>query len=859
MQILRASIEILFRNISPDKILKKYFEGRENNITSHDFVQQSFGLLNYYSHDELQNLYQKLDDDWTKGKDGSVIYNLVNEFANKVLTEEQGVPIVQFDHLLRWRELSLRLGEDFFVCNYLAYKDSKQCRERTMFDWRPVLDTNNARLKTLLSKGLAENHFHLFGSAPYCELSWVALMNNVLKQLPRFKKLFKEGLLEKSERAEDCESYRLYFYVLKAAVIRLHFFALLKQDKSPFADEDIRMLLQSESVKQENEYLISQLPSIQSEIELFRFEYGKQFSNAMVADYAIAAASSAEEKGVALLSGERWFLYSMFKNLTESGVQHQIKKESSLFYAYLLFKAKFREEMLQVNTKTGFANFSKYQDRKDLFLEHIPVFENAISGMAIRTSNKNQNIQAFETRITPGALKEISVIDKNVQFQKGDAIERFLSKKEQAKEAANHFYVVHFIKKPDVQTKKDVLLLQKPRHYALRESIKKDAVILAMKREKGQKDVARVYGIDAASNEIVARPEVFAPVFRFLKQHHPKEYQREIKQFLGVPQMPRLRVTYHVGEDFLDIVDGLRAIDEAIKFLEMGDGDRLGHALTLGIDVADYYAFKHRQLLLTKQAVLDNYSWLLSRIAKYGMADCMPLQAMLQHDFRVLFQKIYGNAGLQCDPVLYYQAWTLRGDAPELYETGRYVEKVPITEYDHFLEGKVYPNKEYRKVNAVVDILVAYHYNVEVKKKGSEIMRFDVSDDYIKAVTVIQKRMQQEVAEKHLAIECNPSSNVLIGTFKRYDKHPITNFFNLGLTHDAQALQNCPQIMVSINTDDQGVFNTYLENEYAFMAKALEKAKDKDGKALYNNSMIHDWLEKVRQMGLEMSFRPVGE
>jgi len=115
--------------------------------------------------------------------------------------------------------------------------------------------------------------------------------------------------------------------------------------------------------------------------------------------------------------------------------------------------------------------------------------------------------------------------------------------------------------------------------------------------------------------------------------------------------------------------------------------------------------------------------------------------------------------------------------------------------------------------------------------------------------------MQIEIAEKHIAIECNPSSNVLIGTFKRYDKHPIKNFFNLGLTYDPQELKNCPQLMVSINTDDQGVFNTYLKNEYAFLAKAMEKAKDKDGNLLYNSSMIHDWLERIRQMGLEMSFK----
>jgi len=321
--------------------------------------------------------------------------------------------------------------------------------------------------------------------------------------------------------------------------------------------------------------------------------------------------------------------------------------------------------------------------------------------------------------------------------------------------------------------------------------------------------------------------------------------------------MPRLRATFHVGEDFLDIVDGLRAIDEAVKFLGLGEGDRIGHALALGVDVDDYYLFKHKLLLLPKQNVLDNYSWMLSRIAKYGMNEFMALQAVLLHEFRILFQNVYEDTKLECDPIAYYQAWSLRGDDPDLYITGKYpVNDINLSEYDCFRRCN-YPNKEIRNSKHVLALLVAYQYNASVKKKGTEIIEFKVKDEYIKAVNIIQKRMQQEVAQKHIAIECNPSSNVLIGTFKRYDKHPIVNFYNLGLTSESNALNKCPQLMVSINTDDQGVFNTYLENEYAFMAKALEKAKDKDGNLIYNNSMIHDWLERVRQMGIEMSFNTI--
>ena len=39
------------------------------------------------------------------------------------------------------------------------------------------------------------------------------------------------------------------------------------------------------------------------------------------------------------------------------------------------------------------------------------------------------------------------------------------------------------------------------------------------------------------------------------------------------------------------------------------------------------------------------------------------------------------------------------------------------------------------------------------------------------------------------------------------------------------------------------------------MEIALEKVKDDNGNCVYNRANIYDWLDRVRQMGLEQSFR----
>ncbi|MGL5921184.1 MAG: hypothetical protein ACRCZQ_11905, partial [Bacteroidales bacterium] len=84
--------------------------------------------------------------------------------------------------------------------------------------------------------------------------------------------------------------------------------------------------------------------------------------------------------------------------------------------------------------------------------------------------------------------------------------------------------------------------------------------------------------------------------------------------------------------------------------------------------------------------------------------------------------------------------------------------------------------------------------------------------------------------------------------------HPILAFNNHRLHHDPAKMADNPQLSVSLNTDDQGVFSTYLENEYALMAIALEKEKDENGNRKYTSMFIYDYLDHIRRLGHEQRF-----
>lgn len=114
----------------------------------------------------------------------------------------------------------------------------------------------------------------------------------------------------------------------------------------------------------------------------------------------------------------------------------------------------------------------------------------------------------------------------------------------------------------------------------------------------------------------------------------------------------------------------------------------------------------------------------------------------------------------------------------------------------------------------------------------------------------IQKEMQHQISIQGIGIETNPSSNVFISTISDYSEHPITTFFDKGIS----ANPNFHQLNISINTDDKSVFSTSISNEYAYLAFYLENARNADGEPLYSRFDIFEWLDAIRRNGNEQSF-----
>jgi len=870
MDNIRATIEILFKKQNPENILHKYYNSLKKTTVDKDLFLATYSYENptRYNKDEIENIYNLLDSNWKKleyVKENSIFNVLVN-FTKEILTENKGIPLCKYKELLRWRELSYLLGEDLLTTAYFAYKDFRISYDRTIFAWKPIISTDNVKLKEILKKGVAENHFHLKGSAPHFQLAWISLMNNIKDRDKEFKNIEKETRLSPDiNYGFNNFSLELKALVKKATIIRLFLYKkfILKEKIEKQEEFKMNFILKSKNNSEIKLFIVD----IQNKINEIKYLNGKKL-NGETPDYIIPKKISLnnynkeylKHNANILLYGERFFLYTIFKTFFEGN--KDIIKYKRLFHTYILIKERFRDELIQINKRVGFANFSNYQDRKSIFLGK-EIYEKAVINMAINSSMHDQHIDYLEARIAPKKnsvelYKTIKELDRDIETNifcdfKNTKNIKFWEKNEVDKK---YFYVIHFIKEQEkydqimkISKKAPIVLYIKPLNYKLRESLKRKADAIIKLRKSSGKTKNRIYGIDAANFEIGCRPEVFAQCFRYLRNYKIKNKFEEF----GVEEIFNLGITYHAGEDFLSLIDGLRAIDETVRFLDYEQGDRLGHALALGIDAHKYYKDKNYMLIIPKQIYLDNIVWMMAKIRELNIRVDENIKEELCSDYYRLVSEIYEK---EYSHENYYRAWKLRGDDPNIYKYKDKGDKIKpsLTFWEKCSSDAKKELVEIRKNKNIVEIYRKYHFSKNVKERGVKSEEVKINKKMGKVVTEIQYAIQRELSNKNICIEANPSSNYVIGNFKRYDGHPITKFYNIGLNVSDEESQKSSQLSVSINTDDQGVFATYLENEYALITLAMEKLLDENGEKVNKPNLVYDWIDKIRAMGLEQSF-----
>lgn len=875
MDNLRHTIEVLFRYQELENVrkflvsVKDAGKGVVCDVDKKWFQKVFCHYFNRYPDDEVKGIYGILDSKWLSpkektsntDKDDKSIFNVLFHFTSEVLHEQGSLPVCKFDQLLRWQEMTTHLGEDLFTTSFFAYRDAyRGISNRNDFAWPWHIPSDNVLIGELWKRGLVDIHYHLNNSYAIYDLNWLSLMNKINKRGKQFEEVEKSltGRMVMDNEAHHSES--LQTLCIRAAALRLYLFCEIT-DSNESHTKDCRIFIHH--LKDSVAIQLFQ-EELQYKIESIRHEYGLKYDG-FVVDYAIPKTAYSQElisdanAATSLFFGERQLLYRAFKKVY-SNSNESTRRFAAYLYEYLLIKARFREEMIQINQHVGFDNFKQYQDRKDIFLRGTK-YEKLVPYLSVHSSTASDNVKYIEARVGLGNtagefVKNIQGNDKTIEkkyfLSIDDEFDDILSKEEKVIEYPQH-YIVQLHKKNQYEAE-GAFENGNGRNAKLKKEIKKTVIAYNELRKSMAPEKYRVCGIDAVASETGCRPECFGQAYRYLRQYsHPEK-----NSIVENDSFPKVGFTYHVGEDFLDIVDGLRAIDEAILFLELQQGDRIGHGLALGVDAKKYYETRHHIIVLPKQDMLDNIVWMYIKSQEYGIAMPPNLELFLKRKYFELVSDVYPDSLEKIgNPFVYYQSMLLRSDAPDLYQI-KTKEVSVASSFMHFWDkcgllqnGKV---MEARKNKVARLLYYNYQFEEKVKKAGRQSVEVKFPVEYQMVVAELQKQMMRDIAARGISIETNPSSNYNIAQLKRYDNHPITKFFNLGLMYDNATISECPQISVSINTDDQGLFSTSLENEYAIMAAALIKQKNPDDTPKYTERLVYDWLERIRMMGWEQRF-----
>lgn len=752
MDFLRATAKCLFYDYSLEYVADCICGSRNDKGKRHNHLldKMSEYLLcreQNYSRESISSVTDFIVKEWMGGGtlEGESLNRLAERcflllrfFVNEVLSDGY---VVKFEHLLHWKDLSLYIGEDLLLC--VAHADAtvnngiKWKTDAETYCWSNPVKHDHAELNALLNNGLDDVHSHLNGSVDGAELAWIFLMNHPY----RLDSIL--GDAKESAVSRD--------WVAVAIMIRAMLYDWLCEGR--IKKDEMTRLKQAVDGRPIN------TDDLQDYAGKHREDNLLERAGEPGWDYAEAGGLDSElrKSSLAYHRGERRFMtWMLVAALSKSSF---FKDALPLFYLYLLIKIRFRRDYVQTNPLIGLQNFNHYYHALDKYKEDWQGRLDTKGKLkyALNTSIREGHTDTVEVRLSPDSFDLI----KNTKWLEGKKNVNFV------------LTLFKSCRDDDKATTTKYSGLQS-------ELIRKLREILDLVKTGS---LLKIVGIDVVGSDLQCRPYVIAPFLRYAAEK-------------GI-----IHITYHAAEDFCDIIDGLRSLDELTSFAEYKDSYRIGHASVLGVNVEKYYQERKRNVVCSRQTLLDNYIW-LSRVDRImnNVAIAPEMRRELESKAEEQFKVIY--PGLSFSANDYWDSMQLRSDM-----TDAFVEELCGSGVFRSLRCN-HPRCEEARNNEKAK---AYWYEyLKRNEKGDEIVLTRHKKEVINIINEVREALIKEFAGKKYKVESNPTSNLMIGPFDMYKELPTLKFYD-------------HHVNVSVNTDAKGVFSTSLYMEYSLLALVLQK------------------------------------
>lgn len=339
-----------------------------------------------------------------------------------------------------------------------------------------------------------------------------------------------------------------------------------------------------------------------------------------------------------------------------------------------------------------------------------------------------------------------------------------------------------------------------------------------------------IVGIDVCNLERNAPIEHYAPYLNAVR--HLKRSATDEAYFRSKPSYFRrwyaasamhgrsgaaapLGLTLHAGEDYYHPLIGLREVWNAVILCDMKSGDRLGHALALGIDVRAEACALGAYTVVPTGAILDAAVWLWRRVGTLPTTDPRVGRDLLDV-IDALSRAVFSRS---VQPMELYHAITMRQYPLTRQEFDRYASRLMPELNDEQTRRTVHEDAFDQRTLSARARLMAIPAQLS-------------TDPLLSAIEQVQALLLSLVIRRHLIIEMNPSSNRAVGGFQTMAEHPILRLKLLR-----------PELRVTVACDDPGNFGTRIENEFALVASGIRELGHDSGVV---DETIRDLVETGR-------------
>lgn len=535
------------------------------------------------------------------------------------------------------------------------------------------------------------------------------------------------------------------------------------------------------------------------------------------------------------IADEVIFQSKVIQVLLDEKADHPIQR---VFWLYLLLMNQYCELMVQREDQFGFDFFQKFtftdlrENEEQCFLKRFKV---------IHGNKKKSQVGFFEGRFAPKKtyvklttlLKDIlSGYHEYLGLEKSKILSLSellidLDENEINNDKFKLALVIHFIKSKENQFDKSYF-----RFSELRLELRNRCDILIKCCDDYPLLTHWLRGIDGAANELHTPPEVFSPIFRVCKQagfHH---------------------ATFHVGEDFVHLLSGIRAIDDAVRFLPLQTGDRLGHCTAIGIWPDIWAQHMPHHLRVTREDWLLDLLFIwkyFSTSSKYQKVSEKARQDAIEQsnyifndDIFLDIEQSYAVLSLRdVWPEYFLQAIKLIDDFP-----GKFVNKnkfqwrmLGLISPKWQEEAKHVENIIHKTHEKVLKLYARWLTNKDLRTRSNEII--SVERDYLpnEASVELQDMLLQKLSTKKIIIESLPTSNVRISQYKEMKEHHIFRWMGLDMRHENSGIK----ALVSLGSDDPGIFANDLVTDFYHLYQVLrEQYKLSDHDAIKELATVNE-------------------